>query len=628
VGFLNPQNLIYGLSVALLVVIYLRSRSRPTIEVSSLMLFDEAPAPVANVRHVRLDPLFWLETAVLAALTLAIAGLYIRTAPSPGHGRSHALIFDLGAGMSAREGSTTRLEEARHTALEIINQAPPGDEFSVSGYALEAQVIHPQSSNLDELRKTIAALEPMAVPARTAALSAALMRARGASVIDLFADRPPPPGILADVSSSAKVNFHLLGSSAPNLAIVSLDAGVAGSTKGHVTIRNFSTQPHPCDLAIELNNTGIFRQTLMLAPREQMVVPFGPLLAGGTLHARILTDDAIEADNSRYAYAASGRPARMLVLSADDSVRDDLARVLLAVDSNFQIETADPAKYHPAPAGNGETPKPFELVVMHDGFTRDITATSTLLVYPPQTRSGETSPYGVKVEATVPDAEITDALLDVSSGAKSMALSSTRIIALPDWIESTASASSGGHPPFPAAAVGRSAEGRVGVIAFDIRNHLLLAPDHLDALVVTIGLVRQLTEPQKVQIVSTGAYLTVPALKLAKVTEPDGSVREVVADKWGRARIRPMQSGRYEVESGAFKTEVLANYYDATESDLATKHGGTDASSSVSAITAGTGPAREVRPLLMVLAALALLALLVESLLLIRHANWWRMRHV
>jgi hypothetical protein len=33
VGFLNPQNLIYGLSVALLVGIYLRSRSRPTIDV-------------------------------------------------------------------------------------------------------------------------------------------------------------------------------------------------------------------------------------------------------------------------------------------------------------------------------------------------------------------------------------------------------------------------------------------------------------------------------------------------------------------------------------------------------------------------------------------------------------------
>jgi len=72
VGLLNPQNVIYGLSLALLVLIYLRSRSRPTIEVSSLMLFDEAPAPAASVRHVRIDPLFWLEMLTLAALTFAI----------------------------------------------------------------------------------------------------------------------------------------------------------------------------------------------------------------------------------------------------------------------------------------------------------------------------------------------------------------------------------------------------------------------------------------------------------------------------------------------------------------------------------------------------------------------------
>ena len=38
------------------VIIYLRSRSRPTIEVSSLMLFDEAPAPVASRRPSGTQP--------------------------------------------------------------------------------------------------------------------------------------------------------------------------------------------------------------------------------------------------------------------------------------------------------------------------------------------------------------------------------------------------------------------------------------------------------------------------------------------------------------------------------------------------------------------------------------------
>ena len=49
-GFLDPRNLLWGLSLAVLVIIYLRSRARPLIEVSSLMLFEEQPAPAASVR--------------------------------------------------------------------------------------------------------------------------------------------------------------------------------------------------------------------------------------------------------------------------------------------------------------------------------------------------------------------------------------------------------------------------------------------------------------------------------------------------------------------------------------------------------------------------------------------------
>ena len=267
--------------------------------------------------------------------------------PSPGHGRSHALVFDLGAGMSAHDGSSTRIDQARHEALEIINQAPVGDEFSVIAYALEAQVRHPQTANLAELRRRSAIWFRWRCPRAAAALRAALIRAHGASEIDLFADRPPAPAILADVASTARVNFHQVGSGDSNLAIVSLDPGIPGSTRGRAVIRNFSARPHPAELAIDLGDAEEFHQTMMLAPREQVVASFGPIKTGGLLHARILTADAIDADNSRYAYAPSDVAARVLVLSPDAAVRDDLARVLLAVNANFQIETADPAKYVP-----------------------------------------------------------------------------------------------------------------------------------------------------------------------------------------------------------------------------------------------------------------------------------------
>ncbi len=622
-GLLNPQNIIYGLSLALLVLIYLRSRSRPTIEVSSLMLFDEAPAPVASVRHVRIDPLFWLEMATLAALTFAIAGLYVMRPPSPGHGRSHALVFDLGAGMSARDGSITRIDQARHDALEIINQAPVGDEFSVIAYALEAQVRHPQTANLADLRRSLGDLVPMAVPARTAALRAALIRAHGASEIDLFADRPPAPAILADVASTAHVNFHLVGSGDSNLAIVSLDPGVPGSTRGRVVIRNFSSKPHPAELAIDLGDAEEFHQTMMLAPREQVVASFGPIKTGGLLHARILTADAIDADNSRYAYAPSDLAARVLVLSPDAAVRDDLARVLLAVNANFQIETADPAKYVAPSVPNA---KPLEMAVMHDCYLPAVKAASTLLIFPPQAAKNG---IGISVDGTIASADIRGDAIGDSPALESLTLGATRIVEIPEWMDLLATATAPGHPSIPIAAVGRAANGPVGVLAFDVRNHLLLAPDHLDALVLTVDLMKQLTAPRDILIVPTGADVSVPATGSARVTQPDATVRTVSADKWGRVRIRPLQAGRYTVESGGVTTQVLANYYDAAESDLATKpQAEAVAPVGKAAALANVQSARQVQPLVFILIALALLALTIESAMLIRHAGRWGMRHV
>ncbi|MFZ2059517.1 MAG: BatA domain-containing protein [Candidatus Binatus sp.] len=630
-GFLNPQNIIYGLSLALLVLIYLRSRSRPTIEVSSLMLFDEAPAPVASVRQVRLDPLFWLEMATLAALTLAIAGLYVMRPPSPGHGRSHALVFDLGAGMSAHDGSSTRIDEARRAALEIINQAPVGDEFSVIAYALEAQVRHPQTANRADLRKALDDLVPMAVPARTAALRAALIRAHGASEIDLFADRPPAPAILADAASTARVNFHQVGSGDSNLAIVSLDPGIPGSTRGRTVIRNFSARPHPAELAIDLGDAEEFHQTMMLAPREQILASFGPLKTGGLLHARILTADAIDADNSRYAYAPSDVAARVLVLSPDAAVRDDIARVLLAVNSNFQIETADPSKYVPQSNAAAANAKPLELAVMHDCYLPAVKAASTLLIYPPD--ATKSSPYaagvGISVSGTIANADIRNDSMGQSPATESLTLGATRIVAIPEWMDLIATAAGPGHPSIPIAAIGRATSGPVGVLAFDVRDHLLLAPDHLDALVLTVDLMKQLTAPRDIFIVATGSDVSVPAYGTARVTQPDASVRTIAADKWGRVRIRPLQAGRYTVESGGVTTQVLANYYDAAESDIAAKpQAKVSAPVGKAAALANAQTARQVQPLVFILIALALIALMVESAMLINHAGRWRMRHV
>jgi Aerotolerance regulator N-terminal/von Willebrand factor type A domain len=615
VGFLTPANLLWALSIVALVTIYLRSRSRPTLEVSSLMLFDEAPAPVASIRHVRLDLLFWLELAALSAMVLGIGGLYVMLPARIGHGRAHALVFNVGAAMSATDGGVSRLDKARKAALELIDSAAPDEEFSVISYALDVQVRAPMTARRAALARAIESLRALAVPARASVLAAAMMRAHGAATIDLFTSKPPPRDALAD--AGGRVRLHEIPGSDGNVAIVSLDPGAVGSTRGHAVLRNFSARPALSELAVDLDGSEVFHQALMLAPRERVMVPFGPLRSGGVLRARLVTADALAADNQRWAFAPTAAAMRVLVLSPDASARDDLARVLLAVNQNFQVQTADPAGFH-AVAGSA----PYELAVMHDCYAPGVSARSTLLVYPPQNPPQARAP-GLSVEGSLSAAAMTGPRED------SVKLGATRVIAAPEWMEVLATAAGpGAAARIPVAAIGKIPDGRIAVLAFDVRSHFLMNPDNLDALVATIDLLKQLTAPGDVQIVSTGAYVSVPAAAAARVTLPDGTTATLKPDRWGRVHLRPLQEGQYTIESHGTRVRVYANYFDAAESDLgAPRAAATPAAPAPSRQSAAERP-MQVHPLTFAMVVLALLALLAESLILLRRTARWRVSNV
>ena len=90
-------------------------------------------------------------------------------------------------------------------------------------------------------------------------------------------------------------------------------------------------------LKIDAGSRELVNAPLILEPREQQIIPFGPLLQGGLVHARILTPDALAADNERYALAPNIAQAHALVMSPDSEVREDLARIVLAINPNFLV---------------------------------------------------------------------------------------------------------------------------------------------------------------------------------------------------------------------------------------------------------------------------------------------------
>ncbi|HEX4210935.1 MAG TPA: VWA domain-containing protein [Candidatus Binataceae bacterium] len=620
-GLLEPINLLYGASLAALVLIYLRARSRPTIEVASLMLFEEVPAPVAKSRLLRLDLLFWLEALALAALTLAVAGLYTKSLRPAGRFRRHAVVFDLGAGMAATADGRTRLDEARQIALRAVDAAPLGDQFSIISYALEAQTPLPMTNRKPDVRAAIAALQAMDVAPRPAAARAALIRARNADSIDLYSDRPLPQGVIDGAALPIAVRFNQVGAAAANLAIVALDPGMPRTAQGRCLIRNFSSHSEPFELKIDADGHQVFHSTLIADPGGEMVVPFGPLTAGGLVHARIVTPDALAADNERFAIAPAIAVAHALVLSPEPSVRDDLARLVLAVNPNFIVSAGDPNQ---KATFNRQK---YALALFHDCSGADVDAAARLYIFPEPPFPGTHDGGPAEVVRSVPLAE-----MEQTAGAGPLSapvlLGPARVVKLPGWmIPMAQGASAGDHALIPLAALGQQQTGTVGMLAFDVRDHLLLDPDRMDALVLTVDMVRRLVAPSNRQVASTGSYVEIPTTgEAARLIAPDDAAQMIAPDQWGQVRFRPLRAGRYRLVDGQAETEVLANYYDASESDL--ENAAVPIANPPSTPLAMRSGGFEVRPFTLPLLALALLALIGESLLLARRAQHWGMSRV
>jgi hypothetical protein len=614
-GFLTPINLLWlGGSLALLVLIYLRARARMTVDVSSLMLFEELGAPVVQRRMLHLDALFWLEAAALSALSLALAGLYLRVIEPITTHRTHALIFDLGAAMGAREGGGSRLDAARGQALAIVAHAPAGTRFSVIGYDLGAHGSHAAGSDRRVTRAAIEELVPAAVAPRAAALKAALIRAREAAQIDLFTDHAPPTALVADVIDPARLNIHLLGAPAENLAVVSLDPGTPGIRPGHCVIRSFAQHPMRSTLTIESDRGERLNFPMIVEPESEAVVPFGPLTRGGLVHAHLATNgDALAADDDRWAYVAPGdAKSRALVLSPDPSVRDDLSRILLGINQNLTVEALDPAQYQ-----KSNDKKSYELVVMHDTYVSGLNAPTILLIYPPPSGAG-----AVRVGRTLDAIELEDQR-ESDLADEALMLGRAREVSLPAGSEVIAhSAGSPAQGQIALAAIANDGEQHLGVIAFDVRHHLLMNPDDLEALLLTVQLVRRLTSPEHLRVVNTASYVTFQVPGGATMVEPDGVERKLPADSSGQVGFMAMSAGRYRLSMPAGESSIYANYFDEDESDLTARPQAEAPAQPATVIAHRSEPtAAGVMTLAMWLTALAMLMLLAESILLSR--DWW-----
>ncbi len=612
-GLLSPLSLLYAASLAVLIAIYLLASRYPRLIVSSLLLFEELPSPVAK-RRFQPDVFFWLEALALGTLSLAAAGLYLKLR-APLRGPSHrVLIFDIGAAMGASEGSLTRLELAKRQALKIISKSGAGSQFSVVTYALEAKTVLSPTSDVSAVRHALRSLSAVAVRSRAAAFSAALAMARQADYVDLFSDRMPQYSDTALRSLRGSFDFHQVGTAQPNLAIASLEPGVPSLESGFCVVRNFSFREARCELRIELNNRLTYRRSMTLAPRSQLVVPFGPLTEAGLLRAEGFGDDALSFDNVRYAYVPALQGKRVLIVSSDTGVGEDLARLVKAIAPQATLHTLEArSSALSANLHSAEDAQRYDLVVVYDQVVDEFKGRSLVAFFP---RSSGQPNAGLTAGRAELDRIVGEQRLFVP-----IPLHRTRILSLPDWMRVLA-VGAAWQPArrIPLVAIGRRSNFRMGVVAFDIRDHLLFDPDRLEVLELALKLVSELLAPSDVKVVATGNTFTIDSETSARVTLPDGATVKLGPDKDKQIRFTPTMVGRYVIETGDFTQSVFANYFDASESDLRIERRVLHLPPSRASGRKRNEQSR-TKPLTVALASLALAALVAESALIVLRSS-------
>src|SRR5574337_1035307 len=132
-GFLDPIALSFSALLGALVLLYLLERWRRRIVVPSLLLWDMVPEDRLRARRFRPDLLFLLQLLLLSALIVGLARPYLRNSAAGPPPARRILVLDTSASMQAREGHSTRFEQARDEALRVLGDLRSEDEVMVLG---------------------------------------------------------------------------------------------------------------------------------------------------------------------------------------------------------------------------------------------------------------------------------------------------------------------------------------------------------------------------------------------------------------------------------------------------------------------------------------------------------------
>lgn len=443
--WLHPGGAWALLALIPVILLWMLKKKAKRQTVPSLLLWKrmESEAPQHKpFQRLRSRLLLWLQIALVLVLTAAL----MRPVTHGGSAGESVFVFDLSLSMQTQNADgSTRLDEAREQALQLLNSMAEGDRVTVltAGSAFRQELS--RSSDHLQVRRTIEGLSAQNGGSDmdgALALARAMGRDLDALHIFVFTDDP--------AVSAADITLCAVGESSENRALLDVSMQPESGT-AFAGVQNFGAA---CDLTLECYADGSLCdvRAISMAADEQASVRFAIPENAQTVQITIADSDALAADQTRWAIRTQSSQ-RTALLVTEGNV---FLQQALALNPNLTITMASPE--------DAETAMAYDLYLYDGVLPETLPEAGAVFVLNPSGSVGNILPG---------ESRQIRGSLRAASGETAEAICENLLLS--DIAIRSAYPLSGGTPVVTAdgetlLAVDETANGRVAVLAFDVHD--------------------------------------------------------------------------------------------------------------------------------------------------------------
>ena len=566
-GILNPAALPFFSLLGILVLIYLRQRTRTRIEVPSLLLWESITEDRVRSRRFRPDLLFFLQALLLLFLIGGLLHPYWSRAVTETRGDRQILVFDLSASMQAREDGLRRFDLALDQAKDVVQSLAPLDEVMLISIAARPHVVSGFTTDHRLLLHRLESLQPQDTGTQLElGIELALVqrdRAGRQAQIHVFTDVALSQLSLSEAQLQA-LSYHRVGETDDNMALASVHVYQNpfqdySQAQAYILVRNYATRTKGATLSVALNGQAVFQEEFSLSANTTRSFSLRGFSGPGQLAVHLESEDALAVDNHALNWIAERRSWQLVLVSPVAHLHEELRQVSQSLPGVTLVSTR-PEDFSPDQLNEQD------VVLFHQFVPGAVISANSLYIFPPV----ENPLFPVLTEAA--DLNILDwndehEILRNLQYVEALPFKQARILALPPWAQVLISSRTQ-HGEIPLALTGEKDGHRVVCLAFDLGAGNLTDSDNLTLLVLFLNALRWLRPPNPLNphLLPVGDMFFLPAdapLDRARLSTPQAEAQALATDT-----VSLDQVGIYRIEAETYQAVLYANLFDEAESDI------------------------------------------------------------